>query len=214
MVFKEYLKPYRHWVAEDAIQPLQDVALLTKGWNGWEVSYDNDVERGKRTLRKMEGSVLDAYKEAQGSVMDWSIRFGAELKVDPLMHGGGIHAMEPGGWLQVHLDYAKHPILRVERRLNIIAFLHSSWKKEYGGQLLLCDPMGNVAKEIEPTPGRVIAFETSDESYHGVRRLSKNAPLRLTAAVYLVSDLREGVTRSRALFMPNRNSGMCPKEVM
>lgn len=214
MVFTESQRPFRHWVMDDGIKPVSDDDIPSLDSPQWEARYDNELEQGKLTLRKPEGVLAERLKECVGSMMEWRIRFGAELCEDPTLHGGGIHLMKAGGWLQTHLDYAKHPKLNgKERRLNIIAFLHPEWKPEWGGHLLLADPMGKPVVEIEPKPGRVVAFETSDNSYHGVRQLSKDAKPRVTAAVYLITNLRDGVTRERALFMPNRNNGECPFEV-
>ncbi len=147
------------------------------------------------------GSIIDAMRSRTD---EWSGRVGYTLEDDPTMHGGGVHVTDPGGWLNCHVDYAAHPYLSgKERRLNLIAFLNPEWHREWGGALQLCDPMGNAVKEIYPEPGLLVAFETGDESYHGVSKVTGPVP-RITAAVYFLSDLRPGVTRKRALFMPNR----------
>ncbi len=43
---------------------------------------------------------------------------------DPYYQGGGLHQIEPGGRLSIHTDFAAHPNLRIERRLNLILYLN------------------------------------------------------------------------------------------
>jgi predicted 2-oxoglutarate/Fe(II)-dependent dioxygenase YbiX len=89
------------------------------------------------------------------------------------------------------------------RALNLIAFLNPEWQEFWGGALCLCDPMGNVVKKIYPTPGRLVAFECSDLSYHSVERIT-GPHERVTLAVYFLTDATGQETRRRALFMPTR----------
>jgi Rps23 Pro-64 3,4-dihydroxylase Tpa1-like proline 4-hydroxylase len=35
--------------------------------------------------------------------------------------------------LNVHLDYSIHPKLGLERRLNLVLYITSGWKPEWGG---------------------------------------------------------------------------------
>ncbi len=207
--------PFRHWIIDGWCEPLPYAALAGVAW---EASYANDVERGKRTARDVRGSAAAAvaHRLADARSADhWARLLGEPLRPDPTNHGGGLHVMAAGGWLQGHLDYAAHPRLPgLERRLNVIAFLHPEWRREWGGQLLLLTPGGLAAAEIEPAPGRLVAFETGDVSYHGVRVLSPAAPPRVSAAAYYLAPLRPGVTRERAVFFPNRSeAGRPPAEV-
>lgn len=198
----------RRWVFDDwcAPQPIETGRM--------EVSYDNEIERGKSTRRDVAN--LDIFQRLRSPETVQQFRDLLDcpsLQDDPEMHGGGLHAMKAGGWLQVHVDYELHPRLPLERRLNLIAFLHHDWRAEWGGQLLLCDATGETVEAIDPTPGRLVAFETGPDSYHGVRELSPDAAIRLSAAVYFLASPRPTATRRRALFMPNRSKGGAPEEV-
>ena len=53
--------------------------------------------------------------------------------------GGGLHRVEPGGFLKVHADFNWHDELRLDRRLNVLLYLNKDWKEEYGGHLELWD---------------------------------------------------------------------------
>jgi hypothetical protein len=42
------------------------------------------------------------------------------LMPDPYFGGGGLHQIEPGGFLKVHADFNVHPKLKIDRRLNML----------------------------------------------------------------------------------------------
>jgi hypothetical protein len=209
--------PFPYWVIDRWCRPVSYEALPGIFWEEWEVGYSNDCERGKRTTR----TIPDGFEKVFGrlrspdTVARWAGLTGIpDLVDDPNMHGGGLHVMPAGGWLQGHVDYARHPKLPdMERRLNLIAFLHPEWRPAWGGRLLLMDAVGRTVAAIDPLPGRLVAFETGDTSYHGVQRVAADAPPRVSAAVYYLAPLRPNVVRQRALFFPNRNAPHCPSEV-
>lgn len=175
----------------------------------WEAIYNNDTERLKRTTRRIaeiDGMepVFDELNSTQ-AIEVWSERLGYKVETDPTMHGGGVHVTGPGGWLSVHLDYDLHPLIPGRRRaINLIQFLNPEWREEWGGALILCDPMGKVVTRILPKPGRLAAFEVNDLSYHGVEPV-RGPVERVTAAVYFLAPAGPGNTRRRAMFFPNRD---------
>jgi 2OG-Fe(II) oxygenase superfamily len=178
---------------------------------GMGAVYENDCERGKRTTREPSRmpsplATLLAWMRSESLVRLWQERTGiVDLIDDPKLHGGGLHVLAGGGWLNTHLDYARHPVVEgYERRLNLILFLNAQWCEDWGGGFEVCRPDGSVAERIYPSPGRLLAFETSDLSYHGTQRTTPDAPDRVTLAVYYLAPARPSATRVRALFMPNR----------
>lgn len=186
------------------------------GWPWWEVEYADAVQRGKRTtrdiaklaadLRRHELSDLFGFLQSPAWVQRLQGMFGIPLlEVDDTLHGGGVHVMPGGSRLLGHLDYARHPIKRDKQRaLNAIAFLGAApeWPSDWGGELQLMTPGGNPKKRIYPFPGRVVVFETSDLSYHGVASIVAEARDRVTAAVYYLQPHDGRSTRERALFFP------------
>jgi Rps23 Pro-64 3,4-dihydroxylase Tpa1-like proline 4-hydroxylase len=87
---------------------------------------------------------------------------------DPYFGGGGLHQIEPGGFLKVHADFNVHPKLKLDRRLNMLIYLNKDWKEEYGGHLELWDPeMRQSRKRILPIFNRTVIFSTTDTSFHG-----------------------------------------------
>jgi len=85
---------------------------------------------------------------------------------DPYFGGGGLHQIEPGGYLKVHADFNVHPKLRLDRRLNMLIYLNRGWREEWGGHLELWDA-GACRERILPSFNRTVIFSTTDTSFHG-----------------------------------------------
>jgi Rps23 Pro-64 3,4-dihydroxylase Tpa1-like proline 4-hydroxylase len=87
---------------------------------------------------------------------------------DPHFEGGGLHQIERGGFLKMHVDFNRHSKLRLDRRLNFLLYLNKDWQEEYGGYLELWDSkMTQCEKKILPVFNRCVIFSTTDFSYHG-----------------------------------------------
>jgi hypothetical protein len=87
---------------------------------------------------------------------------------DPYYGGAGPHQIEPGGFLKIHADFNWHPLLRLDRRLNLLVYLNRDWREEYGGHLELWDrTMSRCERRILPVYNRTVVFNTTDTSYHG-----------------------------------------------
>lgn len=87
---------------------------------------------------------------------------------DPYFEGGGLHQIEPGGFLKVHADFSWHDRLHLDRRLNSIIYLNKDWKESYGGALELWErDMSKPVQRYLPTFNRCIVFATTDYAYHG-----------------------------------------------
>jgi Rps23 Pro-64 3,4-dihydroxylase Tpa1-like proline 4-hydroxylase len=87
---------------------------------------------------------------------------------DPYYGGAGPHQIVRGGFLNVHADFNWHPLLRLDRRLNLIVYLNQDWKEEYGGHLELWDRSASrCERAVLPVFNRTVVFSTTDFSYHG-----------------------------------------------
>ncbi len=56
---------------------------------------------------------------------------------NPHFVGGGLHQIEKGGFLKVHVDFNKHKKMHLDRRLNLLIYLNKDWQEEYGGHFEL-----------------------------------------------------------------------------
>jgi len=87
---------------------------------------------------------------------------------DPHYVGGGLHQIETGGKLDVHIDFNRHKKLKLDRRLNLLIYLNKDWPEEYGGNLELWNrDMSRAEASIAPLYNRCAIFNTSEWSYHG-----------------------------------------------
>ncbi len=87
---------------------------------------------------------------------------------DPYFGGGGLHQIEPGGFLKIHADFNIHPKLKLDRRLNMLIYLNKDWPEEYGGHLELWDrDVRRCEQRILPVFNRAVVFSTTDTSFHG-----------------------------------------------
>ncbi|MEL6493890.1 MAG: 2OG-Fe(II) oxygenase [Cyanobacteria bacterium J06623_7] len=87
---------------------------------------------------------------------------------DPHFVGGGLHQIEPGGYLKVHVDFNRHQRMRLDRRLNLLIYLNQNWQESYGGYFEMWDTeMTQCQKKILPIFNRCVIFNTTDFSYHG-----------------------------------------------
>jgi hypothetical protein len=87
---------------------------------------------------------------------------------DPYFGGGGLHQIEPGGFLKVHADFNVHPKLKLDRPVNMLIYLNKDRPEEYGGHLELWDAaLRGPRQRILPTFNRTVVFCTTDTSFHG-----------------------------------------------
>ena len=198
--------PFRHWVLERTESLVVDPPTSA---NPLWVHYDNQCERRKRTCNDLEVLPPLVRDEVQCLCSAEAIAFLESLSgiagLTPDLHGGGLHVTAPGGWLSPHLDYAIHPRLGLERRLNLIEFGGNDWPLEWGGAFELFDDEGReVRRRIYPGPGRVVVWEPGDTAFHGTQAVAGGAAERVTLAVYYLAAPRPGITRKRALFVPPR----------
>lgn len=133
------------------------------------------------------------------------------LYSDHGLHGGGWHIHANGGKLNPHLDYSLHPMLKLQRKLNLIVYLCKDWKESYGGHFGFWTQdgdkkrAGELVKEIPMGFNKAVLFDTTQESWHGLSR-EVNCPenqYRKSIAVYYLTNPPQGVDqRNRALFSP------------
>jgi 2OG-Fe(II) oxygenase superfamily len=121
------------------------------------------------------------------------------LIADPYFGGGGLHQIEPGGFLKVHADFNVHPKLKLDRRLNMLIYLNRNWKEEYGGHLELWSRDGtHCRKKILPVFNRTVVFSTTDTSYHGHPQPLQSPPgvTRKSVSLYYYTSGRPAEERS------------------
>jgi hypothetical protein len=123
------------------------------------------------------------------------------LVPDPYFFGGGLHQIEPGGFLKVHADFNWHEQLKLDRRLNVLVYLNKDWQESYGGALELWDKgMTGAVASVLPIFNRFVVFATTDYSYHGHPEPLTCPPnrTRRSLALYYYTNGRPDSERSAA----------------
>lgn len=212
-------RPFPHWVARNLVpNDLLNAAFRQvppAAWSRW-VRYDNWAER-KRTCRDPEHLPPAITDVLRLCCTDQFVEGLARLtglgpfRPDTTFHGAGLHVMEPGGYLEPHLDSEMHPFWSgMERRLNLILFLNAHWDQRIGGALEFYEPDAvQPATHLTPSRGTAVLWGPSDLSYHGVQMIDPMLGVeRVSLALYYWATARPKTgmpTRRRALFACRRN---------
>ena len=169
--------PFPHIVLDDVFDPLVLKAIESEFPSAEHMagSFKGEVEGGKFTESDWSkfGPVTQAFVAACNSgpfCRALSQLCGIpDLVSDPYLAGGGQHQTGRGGRLKVHSDFNVHPFLHLTRRLNMIVYLNEGWDPSWGGALELWDTkMTGAVARVEPTLGKVVVFDTTDTSFHGL----------------------------------------------
>lgn len=202
-------KPFPHAVLDNFL-PEEALEIVLDEFPGsrqidW-IDFDGDVQKklGSKTEEQMGPFTRFLMYQFNSATF---IKFlekltGIEgLIPDPHFWGGGLHQIKPKGFLKVHSDFNFHPVLKVDRRINLLIYLNKDWDESYGGQLELWDrEITKCEQKILPVFNRCVIFNTTDFSYHG-----HPAPLacppdrtRKSLALYYYSNGRpeEEISRS------------------
>ncbi len=118
-------------------------------------AYVPDQYDGIHTIRE--------WMENEQTCVDIAEAFGLPpLTPDGL--GGGLHVIPPGGHLGVHVDFNRNADGRY-RRVNLLLYVHG--QEGCGGDLMLRSAPTGSGVTIGLRPGRLVAFATSESSWHG-----------------------------------------------
>lgn len=169
-------RPFPHVVIDDFLPPESLRAVLREfpapGQIDW-IDFSNYTEKklatkaetqmGPRTrflLYQFNSSVFLNFLERLTGV--------GGLLPDPHFWGGGLHQIERGGFLKIHADFTRHPVLPLDRRLNLLLYLNEDWREEYGGHLELWDrDLSECVVRVLPVFNRCVIFNTAARSFHG-----------------------------------------------
>lgn len=88
------------------------------------------------------------------------------LVADPALIGGGYHEIPPGGKLGMHIDFARHSVSSLYRRVNVLLYLNKGWRDNWGGDLVLMNE-SKAEQRIKPRFGTMAIFSTTATSWHG-----------------------------------------------
>lgn len=216
-------QPFNHIVIDDFLEP--DIAnkVLSEFPNYddsvWSAHWKNAIE-DKKGLNHWDRFGTTTYQVFSYLMSNLWIDCLKDLTGiqniygDIGLHGGGLHAHEKGGNLNIHLDYSIHPKLGLLRKFNIILYVTPDWDPAWGGGLQLWshDWVNNkpkeCVKEIENKFNRAVIFDTTQNSWHGLPQnliCPKGIIRRSLAAYYLTDANVNSDPRGKALFAPRKD---------
>lgn len=169
-------KPFPHIVIDDFFPPAVVDAVLAEfpkpGDIEWQKFQNSrEVKLACREERALGPATRGIVWEMNSQVFLQFLELLTgipNLIPDPQLSGGGMHQIQRGGKLGMHVDFNKHGPYQLDRRLNLLLYLNKDWKQEYGGELELWDvDMKNCVQKILPVFNRVAVFSTTETSWHG-----------------------------------------------
>jgi hypothetical protein len=170
-------KPFPHIVIDQFIPDecvLDDVLSEFPAPHSLEwIQYDQATEkklasRDETKLGPVTRHLLQQFNSSSFCVFLEKLTGIEGIIPDPHFWGGGLHQIEPGGYLKIHADFNWYDKLKLDRRLNVLLYLNRNWKEEYGGHLeLWAQDMSRCEKKILPVINRCVIFSTTSHSHHG-----------------------------------------------
>ena len=112
----------------------------------------------------------------------------------------GLRVMKKDSYQLIHSDARLHPHLKLEKKLTIVGYLNKNWNKSDLGYLELWNnDMTECIEKVEPLFNRIVLFENTETSYHGVPEVNSYRKSFLTSYLKDTKDFKE--TRPKALFV-------------
>jgi Rps23 Pro-64 3,4-dihydroxylase Tpa1-like proline 4-hydroxylase len=193
--------PFPHFVI-DGFLGEENARALEEAYPSFEKAKQaGTLFQGERERWKLQVTNQDAFpiQAKQLSLLLASVRWlrflstvtGHDLIADQASTGGGLHYMGTGSRLDVHVDFNTLGPRPLHRRLNLLYFLNSEWQDEWGGAIELWDrDVKECVVSLKPIADRLIVFETSDYSWHGVEpiNLPEGVVRKSFAAYYYTED--------------------------
>lgn len=174
--------------AADAVPPA-DSPLWTQRRN--KVVPNKPPKLGIENLKDLPAIEALAASMCSWEFTDWLAEISGidDLIADTSLAGAGLHGVQRGGSLGIHVDFDRLDALY--RRINAFVYLNDGWEDSWGGALELHDDKAAVVV-IPPAFGTFVAFETSDHSWHGhpYPLRCPEGRLRASLAVYYYSASR------------------------
>lgn len=127
------------------------------------------------------------------------------LMPDTTGRHAGIRGMINESFQHIHSDAVLHPETGLEKRLTMILYLNPAWKSSYGGELELWDDdISKCVKKITPSFNRLVIFECTKTSYHGVPNklnLDEGGIRKSIILSYMCAKGKDNIGRKRAKFV-------------
>lgn len=126
-------------------------------------------------FERISNGMAQLYKELVGARFnDWlNYVVDSDVFIDAEFAGGGLHQGGEASYLDMHVDFSRHPKNQNWiRELNLLLYLNKNWKPSYGGSLDLQNKFTGVSRSIEPVANRMVIMLTKEHTLHGYKPIS------------------------------------------
>lgn len=208
--------PFSHGVYDNVFSPaLLDQVIaefdnVNSGWTEFDTKYEKKLQM---SADKNLGDTTRQFIHNLNSApfLNFLQRLtGIEgLISDPYLEGAGLHKIEKGGKLGIHVDFDEHETMKLNRRLNVLIYLNKDWRASWGGAFELWDPITKqCAKKVLPVYNRMVVFSTTSKSFHGHPEPLNCPPdryrLSLALYYYTVAKAESSITPGHGTLFLNR----------
>ncbi len=193
--------PFPHLIRDDWLDASElatvNGAWPARDWAGWH-RYDH-VYHQKATsdlTAPIPTAIAAILARLAAEPMGY---FAVGAVPDLSLYGAGLHEIGSDGRVDTHLDAELHPRLNLARVVSALLYVHEEWQPGWGGELVLIGTE-EANKQIEPRPGRLVAFATRG-AWHAVEAV--RCPVghaRRALALFWYAPLTGGEKRTTAHF--------------
>ena len=170
--------PFKHLVVDEFLP--NSLALRAADAFSDEVSWEHscipELEVKSRSQWRSEfdcpESISDVVRVLNSSLVLQALSTTlniVKLLPDPYFGGGGLNSSGCDGVLDVHCDGNYSDATGLHRRANVLLYLTPGWAEENGGAFGLFSETGDqLITKYTPYFNRLVIFETTDTSFHGI----------------------------------------------
>ena len=203
--------PFPHIVIDNFLPDyVLDQVLLhfpdSKNPNWFQFNNTNELKLATRSEAYMPQYIRHVLLELNsGYVLNWleELTQVPGLVADTRMNGGGMHNIENGGKLGIHIDFNMETHTKLHRQLNLLLYLNKDWQDEWGGHLELWNADKTVcAQKIAPIFNRCVIFNTNGKPWHGHPHPLNTPPgvTRKSLALYYYNNQKDDGTVHSTVF--------------
>lgn len=168
-------EPFAHIIVDDFLTEEAAEALLGEFGQAEAWSHYNHYNERKMGLTQFEAlgekTKLVVEELSSPAFLKYLQKLsGIEgLLADPDLDGGGLHQIQPGGYLNIHADFQSHTTKpHWSRQLNLLLYLNKDWEDAWDGCLELWDAdVTQAVHKVKPIFNRCVIFHTTAASMHG-----------------------------------------------
>ena len=137
----------------------------------WTFNNNNEIKLGSKNEVQIPQIARNVLQELNsGYILDWLevLTSVPGLVADTRLIGGGLHQIQRGGKLGIHVDFNIESRTKLARKLNLLIYLNKDWNDDWGGHLELWNnDKTQCVQKIAPIFNRCVIFNTTGKPWHG-----------------------------------------------